>query len=186
MEVDVKVLEEIAQDKEVVGWLEKAVEKGTLLVDCPFPTRRPFPSRHKSEACPRLCGKIWPDINDAITKGNYGGCSCSKPHRLEIAQAIIALSKLVPEPKTYRVGDVFEIDGYINLLCCVGDGVIQFILLSDGNRWREPSAISKQENAFTGLPLSRIEKALNARTDRYKYLGHISELTIKNGKVVTP
>jgi hypothetical protein len=168
MDTDVKVLAEIAKDKEVVGWLEEAVENGTLLDKCPTPF-----GACGVLICSRLCHKIWLDL---MKKAE---CPCNKPRRIEIAHVIIALSKLVEEPRTYRVGDVF---GYakndlLYIISLIGSTKFSLIGLgsisspNSGSRFVTRSqCISLGE--LTGLP------------SEYQHLGHFTELSFKNGKVV--
>jgi len=165
----IEVLSEIAQDKRVVDVLEEALERGDILRKCPGTL-----TKSSRTLCTELCRKIWPDLRDRQ-------CPCSKPDRLEIAQAIVALSKLVKEPeRKWQQGDVVEIGSCHYVLCyteakpcqCnifnLEDGCRKFetVLLDGGKRINECSA----SELFRGEP--------------YEYLGHISKLTIKNGKVV--
>ena len=120
----IKVLTEIAQDKDVVGVLMEALERGDILERCPGTLKESSRS-----LCPELCRKIWPDL---IT----GQCPGHKPNRLEIAQAIVALSKVVKEPeRTYRTGDVFRHGDVTFMLAVVSSGAT---ILGD-NIWRKMS-----------------------------------------------
>lgn len=176
MDIDVTVLYKIAQDKVVVDRLEKAVSKGTLLVDCPFPGKDFI----NGPLCERLCWKIWPDL--ALDDDCPCAKPCSKPHRLEIAQAIIALSKLVPEPKTYRVGDCFSYKNGFALLVASPVSCVFLTNISNGCGSRVASPVEVED--FQVVSPDRLKAAFGAFSDGVKHLGHISELTIKNGKVV--
>lgn len=188
MEADVKVLAEIARDKVVVEKLEKAIAKGTLLTTCPFwgtgdecmsvcDECLSGDECMSGDECLSVCGAIWPNP-DGATDGATS-CPCFKPYRLEIAQAIIALSKLVP--KTYRVGDVFGYTGNDLLYIISLIGNQKFALMGLGSN-SAPNDGYKCVAHGEGISLGY----LTAFPGNYTYLGHISELTIKNGKVVQP
>jgi hypothetical protein len=173
----IKVLSEIAQDKEVVGVLVEALERGNLLERCPGTLRGSSRS-----LCPELCRKIWPDLFK-------GQCPCSKPNRLEIAQAIVALSKLKKEPeKTYRTGDIFQLDNVIFMLAVVSSGApIAKITISGGgcnylgDYYHDKPFVAA--HGVNNITLKEIQNSIYAYKN-LEYLGHISELTIKNGKVI--
>ena len=167
MDTDVKVLAEIAKDKARVEELEGSIENGTLLSGCPF-------DGNDVETCETVCHKIWTDLK-------RGQCPCSKPHRLEIAQAIIALSKLLEEPRTYRIGDCFSYENGVALMVRAPDNSI--LLTNITNECKSYVTPLFRVKDILKVPGERLEDAFIS-FGGMKYIGHISELTIKNGKVV--
>lgn len=173
----IKVLSEIAQDKEVVGVVETALERGDILSKCPGNLIKVGRS-----LCPELCRKIWPDLRDFQ-------CPCFKPNRLEIAQAIVALSKLVKEPeKIYRTGDVFRHDGVTFMLAVVSPGgtMAKVTISGRGCNYMGDCYHGQPfhpDNGVHSITLEEIQNSIRG-CNELEYLGHISDLTIKNGKVV--
>lgn len=165
----IKVLSEIAQDKEVVGVLVEALERGDILERCPGTLRGGYLS-----LCPELCQKIWPDLTRSQ-------CPCSKPNRLEIAQAIVALSKLVKETeRKWQQGDVVAIGNCHYVLCYTESDPCRCNIfnLKDGCR-KFGAVLLDGDKRIGNCSASEL-----FRGEAYEYLGHISELTIKNGKVI--
>lgn len=172
-----KVLIEIAQDKDIVSILVEALERGDILERCPGTLKESSRS-----LCPELCRKIWPDL---IT----GQCPGHKPNRLEIAQAIVALSKVVKEPeRTYRTGDVFRHGDVTFMLAVVSSGAtIAKVTISGarchyiGDYYHDKPFVAN--HGVYNITLEEIRNSIR-ECGRIEYLGHISELTIKNGKVL--
>jgi hypothetical protein len=185
MDVDVKVLQEIAQDKARVAdidwWLKQVDEVGKNV--CPISRQ----SGINNINCKTLCWKIWPDIAKDRSQSNGCPCNNGKPVH-DVFQAISALSKLVPAPpeKVYRVGDVFEVGGYDpHILVTIGQNQVALVNLNGSSLY-----IKNHEDPYiTVLDRFRVTKAeinsiVNGEFKEADYIGHISELTLRNGKIV--
>ena len=133
--------------------------------------------------CKKICYKLWHDLKD---------CPCyeNKPVKY-VFQMIsdLAVVKRLPkkqEPvkeRTYQRGDVFVFitnNIFRKVMLCQIDYNCFLAMAFDGNRYfHEGKVIVGDPNAITKDEVNKILKGY-----AYKYLGNISELTIKNGEVV--
>lgn len=156
------IMIEIASDPEMVEMLEKWL--AGPIEACPY-----HYSILGKKDCNKLCFALWPDIDD---------CPCKKDDRVSTVKAILSMAKLMKnEEKIYLNGDVFKFsNGTPYLLADVGGYNYCLVSLCSGNRWTEPI---KTEEKIT----ETLFKEIAGGSSDFTFVGHISTLTIKEGKI---
>jgi len=169
----INILADIAKDQKIVNALKVAIMNGTLLKHCPFDKLDQRPSGTCCSYCAKVCHKIWPDLKDC--------CPCNKTDREAIVHAIIAISNVFGP--SYRYGDVFSLDGRLFILLTVdGDHyslVDPFTKDNLPHFWTDAVKITSADVQVNKEELKQLMHGAN-----FIYCGHISELTIKNGRLV--
>lgn len=166
-----KVIIEIAKDTEVVLILEKAINRNDLMKVCPG-------KLNGRRLCDYLCYKVYPDLK------NENVCPCNKMDRMEIANAIIVMSKIInPEKKqTFKRGDIFKINDrfYILAIHNVIDvsGLFAFLINLTTCIYDISIPVLDSENIN-----EKQLKSIGCNDPEKMYVGNINNLSIMNDMI---